>query len=73
MMKQAKLLVDKHYPAPWVFTFPPIKAGTIVPVVPATNIPGKDKYWIETEKLKDDPYGILLVPGEYELIDEEVN
>lgn len=65
---KVKLLVDKHYPAGWVFSFPPLKAGTVVPVVPATNIPGKDKYWINTPELKDDAYGILLVPGEYEVL-----
>lgn len=64
---KVKLLVDKHYPAPWVFNFKPIKAGTIVPVVPANNLPGSNgKYWINTEKLKNDAYGILLLPGEYE-------
>ena len=63
----AKLLVEKRYPAGWVFSFKPIKAGTIVPVVPAANLPGKGKYWINTPELEHDAYGILLCPGEYEL------
>jgi hypothetical protein len=68
VMLQARLLVEKQYPAAWVFTFEPLKAGTIVPVVRATNIPGDGMYWINTPELKDDAYGILLYPGEYELI-----
>lgn len=67
-MLQAKLLVDKHYPAAWVFTLQPLKAGTVVPVVKANNIPGEGMYWVNTPELKDDAYGILLYPGEYELI-----
>jgi len=63
---RAKLLVDKHYPAAWVFNFEPIKAGTIVPVVHAGNLPDNQfKYWINTPELEDDPYGILLTEGEY--------
>lgn len=65
---KAKLLNTVHYPAAWVFNFPPIEAGTIVPVVPATNLPDMDCYWINTPELEDDPYGILLRPGDYELI-----
>jgi hypothetical protein len=68
--KLVRLLVDKHYPAAWVLTFKPLKAGTIVPVVPATNLPNNEgKYWIETVELKDDPYGILLEPGDYEEVE----
>ena len=63
----AKLLTDKAYPAAWVFNFSPIMAGAIVPVVPATNIPEKGCYWINTPELEDDAYGILLHPGEYDL------
>lgn len=66
---KAKLLIDAHYPAGWVFTFKPIPAGTIVPVEKATNIPGKGNYWVNTPELKDDAYGILLRPGDYELVD----
>lgn len=64
-----KLLVDKTYPAAWVFNYPKIKAGTIVPVVPAYNLPDFDEKglcWIDTDELKDDPYGILLESSEYE-------
>lgn len=65
---KARLLIDAHYPAGWVFKFKPIPAGTIVPVVPATNIPDKNCLWANTDELKDDAYGILLRPGDYELI-----
>lgn len=69
MTKQARLLVQKHYPAAWVFTFKPLEAGTVVPVVPATNLPDNaGKYWVNTPELEDDAYGILLVQREYELI-----
>ena len=67
-MLHVKLLKDAHYSANWVFTFKPIPAGTVVPVVPATNLPGIGRYWIDTEELKDDAYGILLEPGDYEII-----
>ena len=65
---EAKLLIDKHYPAAWVFNFPTLKAGSIVPVVPATNIPGEGNSWVNTPELEDDCYGILLEPGDYEII-----
>lgn len=65
---KAKLLTTRHYPAAWVFRYAPIPAGTIVPVVPATNLPGKGRYWVNTDELKDDAYGILLEPGDYELM-----
>ena len=65
---RARLLVEKHYPAAWVFNFPPFPLGSIVPVVPATNLPGTGKYWINTPELENDAYGILLLPGEYELL-----
>lgn len=65
-MKTVKLTVEKHYPAGWVFTFKPLQAGTVVPVIPANNLPdSRGKYWVMTDELKDDPYGVLLVPGEY--------
>jgi len=67
--KLVKLLVDKTYPAAWVFNYPKIRAGTVVPVAPATNQPNykeKGLYWIDTDELKDDPYGILIESGEYE-------
>lgn len=69
---KVKLLKKCHYPAAWVLNFPPIEAGTIVPVVPATNIPGGShgKYWINTPELEDDAYGILIHPGDYELIEK---
>jgi hypothetical protein len=70
----ARILKTKYYPAAWVFRFPPIKPGTIVPVVEATNIPDQGTYWVNTPELADDAYGILLYPGDYELIlSSEVN
>ena len=54
---EVRLLVDKHYPAAWVFSFPVIKAGTVVPVFPASNLPYDNAYWIDTPELKDDPQG----------------
>jgi hypothetical protein len=72
-MLKAKLLVDKHYSANWVFSFPPLKAGTIVPVVFAHNQPQDGpgehiRYWINTPELEDDAYGIGLYDGEFELV-----
>ena len=69
-MKEIKvrLLVEKRYPAAWVFNFKPLQVGAIVPAVPASNLPGKGRYWINTAELRDDAYGILLEPGEYEII-----
>lgn len=67
-MEKVKLLIDARYPAAWVFRFKPIPAGTVVPVIPANNIPEKGCYWVDTDELKDDPYGILLRPGDYEKV-----
>jgi len=71
---KVKLLKDCHYPSAWVFPFEipvkPIAAGTIVPVIPADNIPGNGKFWINTVELQNDPYGILLEPNDYEIIKE---
>lgn len=67
-----KLLTDKKYSAGWVLDFPSIKAGTIVPVVEATNLPLQPSgklYWINTPELENDAYGILLYPGEYEVVE----
>jgi len=70
---KAKLLVEKHYPAAWVFSFPVMEKGSIVPIVPATNIPQGSpdaiRYWIDTPALKNDAYGVGLYDGEFELID----
>ena len=66
---KARLLTEKCYPAGWVFNFKPLQPGAIVPVVPADNIPGEGLYWVNTPELENDAYGILLQPGEYELID----
>jgi len=69
MAQYARLTQTRHYPAAWVFNFPPIPAGTVVPVVSARNIPQRDCYWIDTPELAGDPYGILLAPGDYELVE----
>lgn len=73
---KARLLRDQHYPAAWVFSFPPIPAGTVVPVVPATNQPQTGagdhiRYWIDTPELHDDPYGIGLCDGDFTIIKED--
>ena len=69
---KVRLLVNRRYPAAWVPSsyFPPIKAGTVVPVVPANNIPRPNCYWVNTPELEDDCYGILLEPGDYELLED---
>jgi hypothetical protein len=68
--KLVQLLRDMHYPAAWVLDYEPLKAGTIVPVVPATNIPQASRnairYWVNTPLLRDDPYGIGLCDGDFE-------
>jgi hypothetical protein len=68
-MIKAKILSDAHYPARWVFKFKPMPAGSIVPVIKAGNIQGKDCYWINTPELEDDAYSILLMPGDYKIVD----
>lgn len=70
-MTTVRLLKEKHYSANWVFMVPPIPAGAIVPVVEATNLPAHTagiRYWVNTPELERDPYGILLEPGDYELV-----
>ncbi len=73
-MTKVKLLRDIHYPASWV-TFAqltPLKAGTVVPVELATNIPQDSpraiRYWVNTPELKDDAYGVGLCDGDFEEI-----
>ena len=68
-----KLLKDAHYPAGWVIQWKPIRKGTIVPAVPASNLPdckAKGLLWINTPELKDDAYGILLSREDYEIVEE---
>ena len=65
---KVRLLIDTRYPAGWVFNGPAYPAGTVVPVIKAHNIPGEGNLWINTKELKDDCYGILLRPGDYEEI-----
>lgn len=58
---------------------PTYKAGEIVPVIPARNIPqsgphsggawGPIRYWLDTPELKDDAYGVGLYDGDYEHVD----
>jgi len=72
-VQYARLLVTKRYPAAWVFSFPPIEAGQVVPVVPATNQPqdgqgNSIRYWVNTPELENDAYGIGLYDGEFELV-----
>jgi hypothetical protein len=56
---QVKLLTDKYYPA---LVWRTIKAGAIVPVVPASN----GKYWIVTAELKELPHSVFVEVGEFE-------
>lgn len=68
-----RLLVEKRYPAAWVFSFPPIPAGTVVPVVFASNQPQDGqgrciRYWINTPELENDAYGIGLYDGDFEAV-----
>jgi hypothetical protein len=68
-----RLLVDKSYPATWVLTFPPIKAGSVVPVTRATNQPqdgqGRSvRFWVDTPELQDDASGIGLYDGEFQIV-----
>jgi hypothetical protein len=67
----ARLKTEKHYPAGWVFRFNPFPRGALVPVVEATNIPRENGalcYWVNTPELENDCYGVLLHPGEFELV-----
>lgn len=70
MRKRLVLLRDMPYPAAWVLDCPPLKAGTVVPAVLATNIPQDSptaiRYWVDTPELRDDPYGIGLCDGDFE-------
>jgi len=74
-VQHVRLLTQKHYPAGWVTGWakglPELQEGAIVPVIPATNQPtgeGHIRYWIATPALIDDPYGVGLYDGEYELL-----
>ena len=69
---KAKLLHDVYAAPHWVIPRPVIKAGTIVPIEVATNQP-QDKpdsirYWVWTPELQNDPYGVGLCDGDFELI-----
>ena len=50
----------------WVF-----KAGQVVEVIPTINLPEDSdiKFWVDEESVADNPYGIGLVHGDYELIE----
>ena len=65
---KVRLLTTVTYPAPWAHGTPVYEAGETVPVVPANNVPEID-FWIDTDILRDDPYGIGLYPGDYEIIE----
>lgn len=69
---QVRLLCDVKYPAPWC-RGPRYRKGMIVPTAPANNIPGIGRLWVDTPELKDDCYGILLDPEDYEVVDENCN
>lgn len=74
---KARLLVQKSYPAAWVIRTAPIPAGEVVPVVRAdpallvgSSDEGKECYWVNNEALRGDAHGVLLRPGEYEIVAE---
>ena len=69
--RYVKLLTDTRitYLRPMWAT---LKAGTIVPVVSATNLPNfdlKGLCWLDTADLRDDKVGVLLESGEYQEIE----
>lgn len=73
---RVRITREAYYPAGWVIRYPPLKVGTVVPVVPATNLPDykeKGLVWVDTEELKDDAYGILLSKedGDYEVVPDD--
>ena len=49
---------------------PQYAKGTIVPVIPASNLPADSaiKFWIDTPELLDDPYGMGLYTDDFVLV-----
>ena len=48
-----------------------LSKGSVVDVIPADNLPYGNgiEFWIDVPELRDDPYGMGLFDGEYELLD----
>lgn len=57
---------------PWATGGPKYFAGSIVNVIPATNIPRDSpdaiRYWIDEPEISSDCYGMGLRDGDFELI-----
>ncbi len=76
---KAKLIFDVTTPEPWIpgHLKPSFKAGAIVKVTPADNIPqdGPDpiRFWVDEPEVAESAYGIGLCDGDFELVDEEVD
>lgn len=76
---KAKLIFDVTTPEPWIpgHLKPSFKAGAIVKVTPADNIPqdGPDpiRFWVDEPEVEDHCYGIGLHDGDFVLVDEEVD
>ncbi len=76
---KVKLLTDVATPEPWVPSHlkTRFKAGNIVNVMPADNIPqdGPDpiRFWVDEPEVADSAYGIGLCDGDFVLVDEEVD
>lgn len=76
---KVKLLTDVTTPQPWVGSNrkTKYKAGTVVNVMPADNIPqdGPDpiRFWVDEPEVAESAYGIGLCDGDFELVDEEVD
>ena len=76
---KVKLLSDAMTPEGWIGEETKraeglyFEEGQIVEVIPATNMPDdyQPAYWIAEPGMEDHAYGILLSPGDYELVEEE--
>ena len=70
-MEQAKLLHDVYAAPPWAMPRAILRAGTVVPITPATNIPQNRptaiRYWVYTPELQDG-YGVGLCNGDFEIV-----
>ena len=64
-----EVVEDRAYPAGWVTRPPQFKHGDIVPTAAATSSDQQGCRWIQTRPLIDDPYGVLLDPGDYSMVD----
>ena len=74
-----RLLRDKTTPEHWVGNETKkkagvyFKAGTIVRVIPADNMPADSeiKYWIDEASVEDNCYGVALYVGDFEVVEEQ--